>query len=103
MTWKRSVLSNILGDPDVEVLLVEDWHEIVHVRDDNRDSRRRGIRRDLIVDQFGRPDLEGVNAAVLQDPGVLAVERHVGGDQPAHGDITIARHLEIEMASIVVF
>lgn len=47
--------------------------------------------------------MEGVNAAVLQDLRILAIERHIGRHQFADGYITVAGHFEIEVARILVF
>lgn len=102
MTWQRSVLADVLGDSDAKVILVEDGRLVVHVRDDDRDDRHRGVGRYLVVDQLGSSNLEGIDAAVLQDPGVLAVERHVGRDQSADRDVTVAGHLEIKVIRVIV-
>lgn len=102
MTWQRSVLSNIFGDLDAKVILIENGHEVVHVRDNDRDDRRRGVGWYLVIDQLGGLDLEGVDTAILQNLGIFAIEWYVGRHQFADGYITVARHLEIKMARVFV-
>jgi len=101
-TWQRSIFSGILGDFDAKVIFVENGREVVHVLDDDRDHRRRDIGWYLIVDQLDGNNLKGVNATVLQNSRILAIEGHVSRDQFTDRDVTLAGHLEIEVAGIFI-
>ena len=101
--WQRRVLANVLRNRDIEVLLVENGHQIVHVGDDDRHDRRGGFGWDLVIDQLRRLHLERVDTAILQDSGILPVEGNVRGDKFPHCRIALSRHVEIEMARVLVF